>query len=75
LKPKVASLKELKDTKTFKLQSSMSPKKLYLFSTNKKLKKYNTPHEVIVDFIPERETYYAKRLGYLKVHYDKTKKI
>jgi hypothetical protein len=53
----------------------MSPKKLYLFSTNKKLKKYNTPHEVIVDFILEPETYYAKRLGYLKVHYDKTKKI
>lgn len=47
-----------------KLRCNVSENNMYLFDHENKIKKYDTPLEIIVDFVKARGELYAKRKGY-----------
>jgi DNA topoisomerase II len=51
--------------KTFKLFSTSSTSNMHLFGPDDKLKKYNSPNEIITDYFNERYIMYGKRKEYL----------
>jgi DNA topoisomerase-2 len=60
---------ELKDIisfeKAFRLRSSLTINNMMLFDASGKIKKYDTPNEIISDFASTRMTLYEKRKEYL----------
>ncbi|PCH33085.1 type II DNA topoisomerase [Wolfiporia cocos MD-104 SS10] len=49
----------------FKLTTKMSTSNMICFDFDGKIKKYNSPEEIIEDFYPKRLAYYQKRKDYL----------
>ena len=45
----------------FKLTSKVNTSNMMCFDFDGKIKKYNTPEEIIEDFYPKRLAYYQKR--------------
>lgn len=52
---------EDKITEVFKLQNIISTSNMVLFDSNYKLKKYNNPNEILVEYFNKRLEYYTKR--------------
>lgn len=55
--------------KEFKLIGSLSTNNMYLFDHNLRIKKYNTPNEIISEFYKIRKLFYKKRYKFLKEKY------
>ena len=53
--------------KTFKLISKINTSNMYLYSTDKTIKKYATPEDILIDYYELRLEYYQKRKEYLLV--------
>jgi DNA topoisomerase II len=60
----VEKAEEQGPTEFFKLTSKISTSNMICFDFEGKIKKYNSPEEIIEDFYPKRLAYYQKR----KVH-------
>lgn len=57
--------------KELKLVKPISTHNMYLFDENLKIKKYNTPNDIISDFFNIRKEFYFKRYSYLQDKYNK----
>ncbi|CAJ1958909.1 unnamed protein product [Sphenostylis stenocarpa] len=62
---KIAAIMQEGLLKKFKLTTSLSTNNMHLFDAEGRIKKYDTPEEILAEFFPLRLDYYERRKNYI----------